>query len=65
MGRKAELGENAHVTPAGALQKRLNCPAKPSVLATVTAKLALPPRGIIAAVGVTEGVICPTVICMS
>jgi hypothetical protein len=65
MGRKAELGENVHVTPAGAPQKRLNCPAKPPVLATVTAKLALPPRGIIAAVGVTEDVICPTVICMS
>jgi len=65
MGRKAELGENVHVTPAGAPQKRLNCPAKPPVLATVTAKLAFPPRGIIAAVGVTEDVICPTVICMS
>jgi len=65
MGRKAELGENLHVTPAGALQKRLNCPAKPPVLATVTAKLALAPRGIIAAVGVTEAVISPTVICMS
>jgi hypothetical protein len=65
IGKNDVGGENLHATPGGALQARLNCPAKPPVLDTVTAKLVLAPRGIIAAVGVTEAVISPTVICIS
>ena len=64
IGRKPGFGVKVHVTPAGALQFRKNCPAKFPVLTTFTAKFAEPPKGIVITAGAIDPVATPTVNCI-
>ncbi len=61
IGTKKELGVNLHVTAVGALHASWNCPLTPFVPIMVTVKLAVPPTGIVTAVGDTWPVTVPTV----
>ena len=58
-GKKKELGVNLHATAVGALHASWNWPVAPLVPIMVTAKLAVPPTGIVTAPATLGRPPCP------